>query len=253
MAESMVGLNRLPAIIEYRKLMFLHKLMSLPSGSVSRDIFIRKLILFVSDRSRITLGFIPDVCQILFKYELHEIVNNLLSPQHNIPSKFEWKSSVKNAILRKETYLWDQRMAADRDFTFFRIPQPAIEPAVVYKVSNLSLYRNSMLVIARLWTRPVTLENQLCIKCNKTYQDELVHVTCECPSTLALRNQLTDSLASILLPDELLRVLELDSVSQTLRFLGAPVEPIFDTPTETLFLRNAFAFIVNCIRTHFEY
>jgi len=89
-----------------------------------------------------------------------------------------------------------------------------------------------MLVIARLWTRLVTLENQLCLKCNKTYQDELVHVTCECPSTLALRYQLTDSLASILLPDELIRALELDSVSQTLRFLGAPVEPIFDMPTE---------------------
>ena len=74
MAESMVGLNRLPAIIEYRKLMFLHKLMSVPSGSVSRDIFIRKLILFVNDRSRITLGFIPDDCQIWFKYELHDIV-----------------------------------------------------------------------------------------------------------------------------------------------------------------------------------
>ena len=56
MAESMVGSNRLPAIIEYRKLMFLHKLMSLPSGSVSRDIFISKLILFVNDRSRITFG-----------------------------------------------------------------------------------------------------------------------------------------------------------------------------------------------------
>jgi len=141
-------------------------------------------------------------------------------------------------------------MEADWDFTFFRILQPAIEPAVVYKVSNISLYRNSMLVIARLWTRPVTLENQLC---NKTYQDELVHVTCECPSTLALRNQLTDSLASILLPGELLRVLELDSVSQTFRFLGAQVEPIFDMPTETLFLRNAIAFIVNCIRAYFEH
>jgi len=54
-------------VTEYRKLMFLHKLMSLQSGSVSRGIFIRKLILFVNDRSRITLGFIPDVCQILFK------------------------------------------------------------------------------------------------------------------------------------------------------------------------------------------
>jgi len=226
--------------------------MSLPSGSVSRDIFIRKLILFVNERSSITLGFIPDVCQILFKYELHDIVNNLLSPQHSIPSKLEWKSRVNSGIFRKETYLWDQRMAADSDLTFVRILQPAIEPAIVYKVCNRSLYRNTMLVIARLWTRPVTLENQVCLKCNNTFQDELVQVICECPSTLALRNQFTDSLASILLADEILRGIELVSVSQTFRLLGGPVEPIFDMHTETLLLRNAFAFIVNCIQVYFE-
>jgi len=63
-----------------------------------------------------------------------------------------------------------------------------------------------------------------------------VHVTCVCPSTLALHNQFSDSLASILLSDEILRVLELDSVSQTLRLLGAPVEPIFDVPSEIALL-----------------
>ena len=46
MAESMVGLNRLPSKIEYRKLLFLHKIISLPAGSVSRDFFIRKLTFY---------------------------------------------------------------------------------------------------------------------------------------------------------------------------------------------------------------
>jgi len=58
----------------------------------------------------------------------------------------------------------------------------------------------------------VTLENQLSLKRNNTFQDEL-------------------------LADEILRVLELNSVSQTLRLLGAPVEPIFDMHTGTLFLK----------------
>jgi len=117
-----------PIQIEYRKLLFLHKLMSLPSGSVSRDIFIKKLILFINDQSCATLGFIPDICKMLFKYDLHDIVNNLLSPLHVIPSKYEWKSRVKSSILRCETELWDQRMAASIDFIFFRILHPTIEP-----------------------------------------------------------------------------------------------------------------------------
>jgi len=71
---------------------------------------------------------------------------------------------------------------------------------------------------------------------------------------LALSNQFTDYLASILLTDEILRVIELDSVSQTLRLLGAPVEPIFDMHTDTLFIGNAFAliFIFICIQVYFE-
>jgi len=40
-----------------------------------------------------------------------------------------------------------------------------------------------------------------------------------------------------IMADEILRVLELDSVKQTLRLFGAPVEPIFYMHTETLVLR----------------
>ena len=39
MAESMVGMNRLPSHIDLRKMMFLHKIISLPAGSVSRNIY----------------------------------------------------------------------------------------------------------------------------------------------------------------------------------------------------------------------
>jgi len=123
----------------------------------------------------------------LFKYDLHDIVNNLLSPLHVIPSKYEWKSKVKSSILRCETELWDQRMAASNDYIFFRILHPNIELSIVYKVCNNSMHRDTMLVIARLWTRSVTLENQLCSKCDSTFQDELVHVICECLYTAAAR------------------------------------------------------------------
>jgi len=39
MAESMVGLNRIPSHIDLRKMMFLHKIISLPAESVSRNIY----------------------------------------------------------------------------------------------------------------------------------------------------------------------------------------------------------------------
>jgi len=98
MAESMVGLNRLQSQIESRKFMFLHKILALPSGSVTGDIFTRKLIMFLNNKSLLTLGFIPDICQLLSKYRLHDIINNMLLPSHRLCSKGEWKATVKMMI-----------------------------------------------------------------------------------------------------------------------------------------------------------
>jgi len=121
MAESMLGLNRLPSQIESRKLMFLHKILSLASNSVTRNIFIRKLILFINNNSLVSTGFIPDICNILCKYNFLSIVNNILVPGPHIPSKNEWKRTVKIAITERESLDWDHRMSLDLNFTFFRI------------------------------------------------------------------------------------------------------------------------------------
>jgi len=91
MAESMLRLNRLPSQIESRKLMFLHKIISLASNSVTRNIFMRKLILFINNNSLVSMGFIPDICNILCKYNLLSIVNNILVPDPHIPSKMKGK------------------------------------------------------------------------------------------------------------------------------------------------------------------
>jgi len=98
----------------------------------------------------------------------------------------------------------------------------------------------------------VTLENQLCSKCDSTFQDELVHVICECPLTAAARIQITDSLDNILLPDEKQSILQLDSKSQTLRLLDGPVEPVLDSDSESSLLQHSFAFIVRCLQTYFN-
>ena len=55
-----------------------------------------------------------------------------------------------------------------------------------------------------------------------------------------------------LLPDKKQIVLQLDSVSQTLRLLGAPVEPLLDLDSEFLLLKHSFAFIVHCLQTYFS-
>jgi len=158
--------------------MFLHKLLSLPSGSVTRDIFTRKLIMFLNDKSLVTLIY-SWFCQPLYKYCLHYILNNMVLPSHCLCSKSEWKATVKRTNRASEYELWDQRLLPDTDFTFYHILQPCISPSVGYNVSNNSSFRNNMCTIARLWCRPDVLEN-LCEHCNQVFQEKLVHVTREC-------------------------------------------------------------------------
>jgi len=118
--------------------------MSLSSGLVSRVIFIVLAVFTIHvdpvlhwDSYRMFVRFCKNMnCMKLLLITFCHL--------NAIPSKSEWKSKVKNAILKNKTHLWDQRMAADSDFTFFGLLQPAVERAVVFKMCNRSLYRNTI-------------------------------------------------------------------------------------------------------------
>jgi len=67
MAEPIIGLHKLSAAIEIKKLMFLHKILSLPDDTITHKLFINKFILYKSDNKLVQMGFIPDICSLLRK------------------------------------------------------------------------------------------------------------------------------------------------------------------------------------------
>jgi len=93
MCESMVGCYKLLSDVVIRKLLFLHKILSL-------DINI-----FVTDRTvkfnLIIIGFIPDVCNILCKYGLHCLVDNALRPLLHVSVKLTEGNPQKNRSTKK--------------------------------------------------------------------------------------------------------------------------------------------------------
>jgi len=52
--------------------------------------------------------------------------------------------------------------------------------------------------------------------------------------------------------DELDVLYEYDSLTRTLKQLGAPLEPILDAGIESQFLRLSYTFIVQCLQTYFS-
>jgi len=80
----------------------------------------------------------------------------------------------------------------------------------------------------------------------------IVHYLCESEKTQTIRLHFIDSLSSILLPDEMGTLLSHDSVTLTLRLLGAPLDPILDRTTELQFLHSSYTHSVHCLKAIFE-
>ena len=90
MCESMLGLFRLSSEVDKRKLQFLHKILSLPNHTISKQIFIMKYVSFLNDRRSVKCGFIPDISKIVVKYGLQSILNYYVN-KNLLPTKCEWK------------------------------------------------------------------------------------------------------------------------------------------------------------------
>lgn len=63
--------------IDKTKLLFFHKLLSSPSTSIRKIVFIKSLFSYLYRLSNMSLGFIPDIIRILHKYEFD---NGLKTP-----------------------------------------------------------------------------------------------------------------------------------------------------------------------------
>ena len=130
--ESMLGLYRLSAEVEKRKLMFVHKILLMSHDSITQKLFIRKYLLYIANNNNVKLGFIPDICSLLCKYNLQYLINDFVNKSCQVPSKYAWKCIVKKAIYSLETHLWKERLSLHPDFQYFRILHVNIKPALVY-------------------------------------------------------------------------------------------------------------------------
>ena len=84
--------------IDYRKLQLLGQLCRLPCNYLAKTIFVHRLTRYLSGSERQSCGFIPDIFNILSKYELLQYINYFTETSH-FPSKYVWKQSLKDMYL----------------------------------------------------------------------------------------------------------------------------------------------------------
>lgn len=246
MAESMLGLNKLSTRIDIAKLMFLHKLLTLDAGSLSRNILIRRYLMYVSKERVEMYGFIPDMCKILCKYRLHTFINDALVNPASIPSKAQWKAKVNALVTSAANEQWTNRVVTDDDFCIFRAIHPTNCEAIVYKVCDTSEYSHTMHTVAKIWCRSSVLQTENCQHCKVQTVDKLIHIMAECPITYTERRRFILDISDYLQTEFVDDLLSLEPLEFALKILGSPIGKSLETAEMTQFLKRSFVYITQC-------
>ncbi len=159
----------------------------MPNDSVTQNIFIRRVLLFQHNPGIVRYGFVPDIYNIMLKYDLLHVMTSFFDNPMNLPSKYAWKLTVRNSVIGRETDLWRARLETDNSFRRFKLLHHEIKPAVVWSLPHN--YENLRIcdTVARLWTEIPSNGFTECPKCELLIADCVMHMISECHVTSTLK------------------------------------------------------------------
>ncbi|MES9879357.1 MAG: reverse transcriptase family protein [Sedimenticola sp.] len=248
MCESMLGLYRITSEIDKRKLMLLHKILTMPNDALTQRIFIRRLTLFQQEPGIVRYGFVPDIYNILLKYDLLHVMKGFFDNPMNVPSKYAWKMTVRNSVNGKEADLWRARLESDNSFRRFKLLHREIKPAIVWSLPHNYQELRICDTVARLWTEIPNNSVLVCPKCELLVDDFVIHMMCECHVTSTLKNSFLSAI-NMCFGNELYDELSSSSSeSFTDKVMGAELQTDMDINTSTQYLHAAFSYVSQCVR-----
>ena len=246
MCESMLGLRKLCTEIDKRKLMFLYKILDLPNESVCQQLFFRRYFTYINNIQGNQLGFIPDICSLLLKYNLAHLLNNAITLPGQLMSKQMWKQTVYKAVHNHETCLWKVRIDGDTDFLLFRKLHSEQQPCILYKAYTPNL-RNHIDTVARLWVSiPKTIDIH-CHRCDKVCNSFFVHIISECEVSRATRVSFLNSVSTILEQTAFNELHHSNPYDFMTIVLGLPFVNNINYDIWLLFLQESFAYVAHCV------
>jgi hypothetical protein len=137
MCQSLIGIHPMLSYIDTRKLLFLQKLCSLDDNFLTKRIFMTRLFSNFADNPRKHFGFIPDIIEILYQYELSDYLIEYLL-QGIFPPKQLWKSIIHGAVNETPSNEWSLHTTSDNNFLRFRDIHRSVELANVWKYAESS-------------------------------------------------------------------------------------------------------------------
>ena len=183
----MLGIDDIIIEIDKKKLLNGH------TDQIAKSVFITRMCMYLTNSYCFSTqrGFIPDLFQILEKYDLLNIVKDHIFNSITFPNKHTWKTCVKRSIIHKEDINFKHRIDTDPDFsTFKRLHNTTYTPAYIWLLARETRKVGLCENIAKLWVRKPGYQISVCHYCEDIYKDLLTHVLTKCPITDALRSDL---------------------------------------------------------------
>lgn len=132
--------------------------------------------------NRHRIGFIPEILQILSKYNLSDYLTNY-TKYTNFPEKPNWKRIVVDAVNQKHDNDWQARINLDNDFNRFREIHFSVSIASVWQFPTKCSELRTAKFIAKLISSVPDRNEQSCDICKRVCKDIFIHASLSCPST----------------------------------------------------------------------
>ena len=175
--ESLLDILPIESEIDARKLLFLGRLCRMDSHTLPKQIFLSRLFSYVETLSENQCGFIPDIMEIIHKYELSSFLLDWIQ-EGNFPDKNVWKNIVRNCVSSAHIQFRSTRMLNDTGFAEFCSVFTQSAPHTIWKAP--SNYNDIAVCkfICKLYVFPdIDSEPHICPLCNAVVYNIFRHAS----------------------------------------------------------------------------
>ncbi|PJE77768.1 hypothetical protein CI610_03305 [invertebrate metagenome] len=250
-AESILGLFRISAEVDRRKLLFLQKMIAMDQSYLPKQIFTIRLHLYISVLPNTPAnhkGYFPDIVKVLRKYNLLYYLETYLR-SYIFPTKSQWKRIVKSTIRSYENSALKERMANDNDFSFFQKIHCSYDLYSLWHAAESPSDMQNIYYICSVLALPSGLADEQCPLCTMSHDVAVIHLCADCIVNIALKQSFMEDILITFGPTVFHFIERMDATAFTRTILGANTGiPFIDDTDYEQFLMKSVRFVARVTR-----
>ena len=124
--------------------------------------------------------------------------------------------------------------------------QTNIKPTLVYTISKNQSYLPTTLLIAKIWSRSIEIENKTCAYCGSMYEDFIAHIISTCLISSEKRSIFYRDIGMITSLNFAQQLKQLNERDILLKMLGACTEPYIYDDLNIHFVKRCYKYVIDC-------